>query len=314
MVQSAPIQIPAGYKISFVLHHSNDEVEKVSNQGIRLVYPQRAFTLVDGPHSSYRYALTNPFTNSVLVVDSSYFFDVVGPATFSVFASNSVARAVLYVQPADQQIQFLDGEQDQRQIQVPANSVMRFTTSEYSLLPNRVTAATTSGSLFLTLPRIPWKPFVATNGVTYSNAYRSQYLRSSALSAAQPATTQQSSVFSNFVFGPNSLRYASPADPSSFVVGPATVTFSTTTNFVSQTFFGAFSYEIIPANMSYQGAGSGTGNTNTNGSTNTNSAPTKSFTLQLQRSTNLSDWETTDNYYINETSDKAFYRLKPVAQ
>jgi hypothetical protein len=315
MVQSAPIQIPAGYKISFVLHHNNDEVGKVANQGVRLMYPQRNFTIVEGPDpQTYRYALTNPFTNSELVV-VAYLGEVLGPLTFSVFTSNSVVRALLYVQPSDEQVQFLDGERDQRRVEVPANSVMRFNATEGGLLPIRVEATTPSGSLFLTTSRTPWKPFVSTNGQTFSNVSRWYwFLESSWLSAANTVATQTSSVFTNFFFHRQTANYAAPTDSRRFVVGPANVTFSTATNLLNKTHFGAFSYEIIPANMSYQGAGSGTGNTNTNGSTNTNSAPTKSFTLQLQRSTNLSDWETTDNYYINETSDKAFYRLKPVAQ
>lgn len=68
-----------------------------------------------------------------------------------------------------------------------------------------------------------------------------------------------------------------------------------------------YTYRKWSANYS----ASTSGQSGTNSSTNTNN--TKTFTLQLQRSTNLKDWTVTDNYYISETASNAFYRLQPVA-
>jgi hypothetical protein len=310
MVESAPIQVPAGYSIGFSLYHSNDEVANVANQGIKLRYSDKTFTIIEVPSSS-RLTYTNLFTNTILVPTVAWggLGQIIGPATFSAFASNATVRAVLYVQPTGVQSHFLNGPDDKREVVVPANAVMRYSVSG-GLLPCKVTATTPTGWIFFSQPRSPWKPYSVGNS-TYSNETRYSTLETASGTVGGQGLASSSVAFPNFSYSRN-FNWISPNQSGTTLVGPAIVTFSTMSNSLSGAYFGAFSYDIFPANVSYQSGD--IGGTNSNGSTNTNAPATRSFALQLQRSTNLTDWTVTDNYYINETSDKVFYRLEPVAQ
>ncbi len=309
MVQSSTIDIPSGYAFGISMYCNNDEVTKVSEQGIRLNFPQRSFTFIMGPWNSYNYTVTNPFPNTELVVGQGSLGSVLyGPATVSVFAKSTPIRVNIYIQPVYKEIYFLDGELDQRQIDVPSNSILTFEASESGILPCRVTATTPQGVNILNSPRGIWKPFVNRNGINFTNLDRDHIfsLGFARMSSGIPLANPSTVINDWFYFPTAAVSYGTGNEQS--IAGPAKVKFSTMTHQYSKTYYGVFHYKIHAANIRYHDSGNSTGNSTGNGTTAT------TFNLQLQRSTNLVDWNVVDNYYISETSDRAFYRLKPVPQ
>jgi hypothetical protein len=320
VVESAPIAIPEGYEFSFSMHSGNNDATKADQQGARIQYSGISFTVVTGVDDLNQ---TNPFPNTTFVRTrwgSGDLGRLVGPATLSVFASGAPARAHLYVYPTKEQVMFLVGEDSSHVVPVPANSAVVWNADWRGLLAASAAAVTASGVTwrgvgeFSEYPR--WQPYTNNLGKWMTNKARYAFpdIRSGSSSVGRSGQSLPSAAFPGLSFAlTGSSGWFQPASSfGSSIVGPATVTFRPITNDLTPHFFGVLSYTLYPVNASYPLSGSGSnGDETTNSPTNTNSA--RSLTLQLQRSTNLSDWETADNYYINETSDKAFYRLKPVA-
>jgi hypothetical protein len=303
-VESAPVQIPAGYDVGFRFISGNKTASAAFYQGVKIETPQIKFVVTDVPGGLP--IPPSPFSDASRLTTQNLVPDIFGPCTISAFASNAPARLQVYLTRSDTRRtkDMLLGT-NSRQLHIPSGTISEIRQSgNLQVLTSYPSGLTTiqGGSEY-------YDPYTTT---TYQN---NRLETNASVRSVSKSTRGLSSVYSNSsaVLNGFSIGYGIYPNPCLNIYGPAVVTFSNVSNLNSSygtNLIGVYEYWLLPANASY----SGVGTTDTNSSTNTNSSPMRSLNLQLQRSTNLSDWETTDSYYITETSDKAFYRLKPVAQ
>jgi hypothetical protein len=306
-VESAPVQIPAGYDVGFRFIPGNEVASAAFYQGVKIETPQIKFIVTDVPDGLP--IPPSPFSDAPRFSVQNFVPTVFGPCKISAFASNAPARLQVYVFPSDSlRTRGLLLGTNTHQLQIPSGVISEIRTSgNLQVVTSYPTGLTTIGS-YQDASR--YKPYTTTT-YQYNRLETNISVRHVTYSGGTisgPINANLSRVIDGFSFG-----YRISADVPRNIFGPAVVTFSNFANLNSSygtNLFGVYEYWTVPANASY----SAFGTTNSNNSTNTNSSPMRSFNLQLQRSTNLSDWETTDNYYINETASNAFYRLKPVAQ
>jgi hypothetical protein len=307
LVESASLAIPEGVLAAVSFRTANTNAWAESSQGIKLNFGGRVFTL------SQNLTGTN-VTNSIVAasIPLTSMGVVVGPVNISLFCSNAPARLQVYTQTKTDEstvVGQIFGD-DTVQVELAQGELLQlagfwpFATAADVTLP--------SGAMFVSARRIADYQITNSNGTvtTYTNVYASNlYSGGFALLAWGSGAENSSSTVNGYsfnssvIFGGIGRTGISPAE---LVAGPATVTIKLDHNNTNG--LAMYGYRKLPATYALDGLDQETANPPTN--TNSGTA----ITLQLQRSTNLSDWETTDNYYINETSDKAFYRLKPVAQ
>jgi len=308
LVESASVSIPEDTFVAFSFYTANTNAWAESSQGVKLKFGSRVFTISENAPSI---SVTNPIVAASTPV--GYISAIVGPVDISLFCSNAPARLQTYTQTKTD-TSVIAGHiwnDDNVQVQLSQGELLQFA-SFGSVFESATEVGLPNGVVFSEERR--FADYFLTNSfgtvTSRTNVYTDNPLASSGSLLVWGVQDENQSQTIVGYKTPASVTFGlfgrTGLPPAQCIAGPATVTIKR--SYWNTNGLAMFAYRRLSA--SYSSSMSGQGGTNS--STNTNSGT--SITLQLQRSTNLSDWETTDNYYINETSDKAFYRLKPVAQ
>ena len=277
--ESASLQIPEGQNFELGFFSTNIDPASKSFQGVKLQYGTNIYRITEQDSAD----LNNPIPDSVLVSNAAGFGKFLGPASISVFASNAVSRLQVWIKNNDGICGILNNTQTNCIVSVPANSILSMGYVN-SVFYSRANFITPEGNKFLN----------GKNGNYYYTQPRfggGSSIWSAAYATSQINSTFQYSTINNFI------------TPGRDFAGPCTVEIVKDSYNTNNLAF--YSYKIFNANFSLNKV---TGNTALNNNNNSNNNAVAN--IIMERSSDLVNWVPVETYVINETSGRAFYRLK----
>jgi hypothetical protein len=307
LVQSAPIDVPAGTVISIGFETTNTSSEFVFSQGYvieangkKIVKYQSDYSIAYNGNPSYYSFITTPYNNRPFPDAAENTFNnlIYGPCTIKFFCKNSALRGMVYIKTDNTytyyyQSKILNPNETSFTINVPQNNIAGVNVWNFGLQSVQKGMVSGSGNTFSNKSLTSIVNPYGTGGPPYNNeptlnAYFSEVT----------TQTTNSSVVSWARIG----EIQSSRTVSAPHIGPCTITFKYT-NSSDLYSFSIIKYYTSPANYTYN---------STSGSNNNSNAPVvyKNVNLILERSTDLQNWSAIDTILVTETAGKAFYRIK----
>jgi hypothetical protein len=318
-VESAPIEIPAGYQVGFSYITGNRKAREAFYQGVKVEVAGLKFVHTDIPDDLP--VPPSPFPDAPrFSTNDTQIYDLFGPCKISAFASNTPARLQVYLVASDPQNAsgYLLGT-NVHAVTVPAGQILRIQRYNY------VATRTVYGAGFTNDSQLSryYEPYVwaftntTTNRYswgTFTNSYTNVGTNSSEWRGLPQLSVWTSpgaeNKLSSYVVPSWFINRGSGVSPSSDIIGPAVVTFSVAMDEPRYGYsqrLGFYEYRLIPVNASYVGA-------STNSSTNTNiTTPNNTpvpMSVTIERSTDRKSWSQVDSFYVTETAGEAYYRVR----
>ena len=307
LVQSAPIDVPAGTVISIGFETTNTSSELVFSQGYeietngkKIVKYQSDYSIAYNGNPSYFSYITTPYNNRPFpdAAENTLNNPIYGPCTIKFFCKNSALRGMVYIKTDNTytyyyQSKILNPNETSFTINVPQNNIAGVYVWNFGLQSVQRSMVSGSGNIFSNNSLISIVNPYGTSGPPYNNAPAVNAYFSEVLTQ-----NTNSSVVSWARIG----EIQSSRTVSAPYIGPCTITYKYT-NSSDLYSFSILKYYISPANYTYN---------STSGSNNNSNAPVvyKNVNLILERSTDLQNWSAIDTILVTETSGKAFYRIK----
>ena len=308
LVQSAPIDVPAGIVIYIGFDTTNTSSELVFSQGYivetngkKIVKYQSNYSSGYSGNSSYYSYIINPYNNRPFpdASENNVSNPIFGPCTIKFFCKNSALRGMIYMKTDNTytyyyQTKILNPSETSFTINVPQNNIAGATVWNFGLQNAQRSMVSGSGNIFSNNSHSSITNPYGTSGPPY-NDVPTLYIAN---------FTEWNSVTTNssVVSWAKISEIQSSRSVGAPYIGPCNITYKYT-NSSDQCSFSIIKYYISPANFTYN---------STTGSNNTSNSPVvyKNVNLILERSTDLQNWNAIDTILVTETSGKAFYRIK----